>query len=107
MFLIRVAFWLSVVILILPGDPDAGVDAPRVNAFEALLAARATVADISDFCARNPAVCATGGDVVDVMAGKVRYNAQRLYEYMTPEAPPADTLTGPDIVAPWRGDGAV
>ncbi len=107
MFLIRTAFWLSIVILILPGDPNAPADSPRVNALEALLAARATVADISAFCARNPDVCATGGDVVDVMAGKVRYNAQRLYEYVTPHAPPADTLTGPDLDVPWRGDGAV
>ena len=59
MFLIRAAFWLSVAILFIPADPETGTDAPRVTAIEALVAAKATIADLSGFCTRNPDVCTT------------------------------------------------
>ena len=38
MFLVRAAFWLAVVVLLLPGDPNSGANAPRVSAIEALMA---------------------------------------------------------------------
>ena len=114
MFLIRALFWLSVVVLLLPGDPERGVAAPRVGAIDALLAARSTIADLSQFCERNPAVCITGGAVVGWAVEKVRYNAGKLYDYLSDDPAPLavepraagaapGTLTAEDAATPWRG----
>jgi hypothetical protein len=78
MFLLRTAFWLSVVVMLLPADASTGDKAPRVTAFEALGAARAAVEDISQFCARNPDVCTTGDAAFHVFADKVRYGAKMI-----------------------------
>ena len=40
MFLVRTAFWLSIVVLLIPADAETGEQAPRVSALEALSAAR-------------------------------------------------------------------
>src|SRR5690606_3506549 len=44
MFLIRAAFWFSVVVLLIPGDPNSGTEAPRVGAIDAIVAAQGAVA---------------------------------------------------------------
>ena len=76
MFLFRAAFWLAVVVLLLPGDPNTGTEAPRVSAMQALVATRSAIADFSTFCDRNPDTCATGSTAVQVFASKVRYGAE-------------------------------
>jgi hypothetical protein len=81
MFLLRTAFWLSVVVLLLPADTGTGDKAPRVTAFEAMVAARAAVSDLSQFCVRNPDVCETGGTAFHVFADKVRYGAKMITGY--------------------------
>ena len=113
MFLIRAAFWLTVVVLLLPGDPKTGADAPRVGAFEALLAARGAVADMSGFCDRNPEVCATGSTALQVFVQKVRYGSELIAGYFNgSEAKPAPkdqktvdrgTLKKDDLAPAWRG----
>jgi hypothetical protein len=39
MFLLRAAFWLSVVIMFIPADPQSDTPAPRVTMIETFLAA--------------------------------------------------------------------
>ena len=81
MFLIRAAFWLSVAILFIPADPETGTDAPRVSAVEALVAAKATIADLSGFCARNPDVCTTGDAAFQLFTEKAHSGVRMLYRY--------------------------
>jgi hypothetical protein len=109
MFLLRAAFWLSVVVILLPADPESGEDAPRVTAVEALWAAQGAVQDLSQFCVRNPDVCETSGTAFHVFADKVRYGTRMLYGYFgendaSPNEPiPArDTLTPEDIEPEWQ-----
>ena len=61
-FLIRMAFWSSVVLVLLPTGGSKPTEAPRsqVGALEAVSAASATVSDMSHFCARQPEACAVG-----------------------------------------------
>jgi hypothetical protein len=108
MFLIRAAFWLTIVILLLPADPPSNPDTNQVNAFQAIGAARDTVADVSTFCDRNPETCVTGNAVFDLLSRKLRYGVRKVTEYFesTSEAhrSPADdgTLTDDDAVQPWH-----
>ena len=104
-FLFRVTFWLGVVVLLLPGDPNTGADAPRVSAMQALVATRATISDFSTFCDRNPATCATGSTALQVFASKVRYGAEMLSSYLNHSKPTADhgTLSQEDLKPAWRG----
>ncbi len=104
MFLIRAAFWLTVVVFLIPGDPEAGRDAPRVGAIEALTAVQATATDLSSFCARNPDVCATGSATFEILSEKVRLGVRLIQNAFDAHASEAtDTLTGQDLATPWRG----
>ncbi len=104
MFLVRAAFWLTVVVLLLPGDPKSGADAPRVDAVQALVAARSAVADVSTFCDRNPNVCATGSTAVQVFVAKVRYGAEVISGYINrKDDADTGTLRQEDAKPEWRG----
>ena len=117
MFLLRTAFWLGVVVMLLPADADTGDKAPRVTAFEAISAAQVAVGDLSQFCDRNPDVCVTGGSAFHIFSDKVRYGAKMLYGYFGDQkagAPtdkvPAGTLKPGDVEPAWhppqKGGGA-
>lgn len=83
MFLIRTAFWLSLVVLCLPAGPNAIGDTARaVGAGEALSAAQTTIGDLSRFCERNVGTCETGGVVISSFGQKARYGAQVVFEYL-------------------------
>ncbi len=67
MFLIRTAFWLVVLVLLLPTDED---QQKRIYG-----TAQAAVNDIAQFCDRNPQTCATGQDAFAVLVQKAQYGA--------------------------------
>jgi hypothetical protein len=111
MFLIRAAFWLSVVILLIPADPQVGEEAPRVTVIEALVATKATIADLSSFCDRNPDVCVTGGAAAQLFSEKAQNGVRMLYRLFDEGEDPApaeasDTLTKEDMLPTWRGPAA-
>lgn len=70
MFLIRTAFWLLILVLLLPTDQD------QQNQIYG--SAQATVNDVVGFCDRNPQTCATGQDAFTVLVQKAQYGAQML-----------------------------
>ena len=112
MFILRAAFWFSVVVLMIPGDPSHGVQAPRVDAIDALLAARGAVADLSGMCERQPDVCTNGGAALAAFGAKARYGAQLIYSTIDgslsaappilPGANSGGTLTPADIEPNWH-----
>ena len=59
-FLIKVAYWLTIVVLYLPADSAQQNQAAQVGPIEALGAAQAAVEDASGFCTRNPDACIVG-----------------------------------------------
>src|SRR3977135_561808 len=62
-FLIRMAFWLSVVLVLLPSGgakQTAAAPSAEIGAVEAVSAASATVGDMRQFCTRQPEACALG-----------------------------------------------
>jgi hypothetical protein len=124
-FLLRMAFWLGLVLVLLPREKTPESDKlPQVGASEAVSAATAAVSDMTQFCKRQPAACAVGGQAATVIGHRAQEGARKLYQIITdkrsPEhtvsiggdenggAPPAaaaprDTLTPDDLVAEWRG----
>jgi len=117
MFILRAAFWFSVVVLLIPGDPGHDVPAPRVEALDALLAARGAVADISGMCDRQPDVCENGGAALAAFSAKARYGAQLLYSTLDgslpharlpilPGASQSGTLTPTDVAPNWHMPGS-
>ncbi len=82
MFIIRTAFWLSLVILCLPVGKSNDNDVASVGTAEAFFAAQATYGDLSRFCERNASACDTGGQVISAFGQKARYGAQVVYEFL-------------------------
>lgn len=88
MFLVRSAFWLSVVILLLPAEneknnTDLSSIQPKVTAGQAFVAAQTTVDDLSGFCLRNQSACDTGKAAIDVFVRKAQYGAGLLNEWVS------------------------
>lgn len=116
MFLIRTAFWLGVVIMLIPVDQEAASEAREarletIGAFEAVGAAQETLADVGGFCARNPQTCEVGGRVATTFALKARTGARIVGEFIDEQlagpSQPAQvdrgTLTPSDLTPEWRG----
>ena len=95
-FLLRMAFWLGLVCVLLPGGgkaPDANIDAGQ-----AVTAASAAVHDMSGFCDRQPEACAAGGKVAIAIGHKAEAGARTLYDFITARL--ADKSAPAESVAP-------
>jgi hypothetical protein len=83
MFFIRLAFWLSLVVLLIPVNPEDLPQGSRpVSTMEMLGTAQTAVNDLSRFCERNPSACETGGEVLSQFGVKARTGARELYEFL-------------------------
>jgi len=116
-FLIRTAFWLSIVILLLPTPDSMKTPEPGIGAAQAVTAASATVSDMSQFCSRQPETCQVGSQALTYLGHKAVASAKWLYEKFSskaeqPAATPAkalaesdsqNTLTQADTAPAWRG----
>jgi hypothetical protein len=114
-FLLRLAFWLSIVVVLLPAPPAKDVDPnrPQVSALEALSAATAAVQDARGFCERKPEACEVGSQALHSFGVKAQYGAKMLYDFLTdrlagapnanrPVQPGRDTLTPTDLTPAWN-----
>jgi hypothetical protein len=121
-FLLRMAFWLGLVLVLLPRDKTPESEKlPQVNASEAVSAATAAVSDMGQFCKRQPQACEVGGQAATVIGHRAQAGARKLYQIITDKKPPdhtgsirgtdnadtaevapRDTLTPDDLVAEWR-----
>jgi hypothetical protein len=124
-FLLRLAFWIGLVLVLLPRDKTPESDkTPQLSASEAVSAATAAVSDVSQFCKRQPAACDVGGQAATVIGQRAQAGARKLYQIITEKRPPdhtgsiggagsvgatvaetvaADALTPDDTQIEWRG----
>jgi len=128
-FLLRLAFWVGLVLVLLPRDKTSDSDrAPQLKASEAVSAATSAVSDVGQFCKRQPAACEVGGQAATMIGQRAQAGARKLYHIITDkrppdhtgsigasqkaappglaEAPPRDTLTTDDMQIEWRGTPA-
>ena len=76
-FLIRMAFWFSLVLLALPLGVGPGEDGQQsVGPIQALFAAREAVGDIAGICERKPDVCETGKSAMHTIGVRARETAK-------------------------------
>ena len=72
LFLIRTAFWLMIIVLLLPTDAQ--------QRSEVYGTAQAAVNDVATFCDRNPETCARGKDAFSVFVQKAQFGARMLMD---------------------------
>ena len=117
-FLLRTAFWLSIVIVLLPA-PESMKPESGVGAAQAVSAASATFSDMTHFCTRQPDACQIGSQALVHFGHKAQASAKWLYDVLTSKsgsaqtpAEPAkavtesdsqNTLTQADTAPAWRG----
>jgi hypothetical protein len=127
-FLLRMAFWLGLVLILLPSGSSQQPQGSQVAASDAISAASATVGDLRQFCARQPDACVVGSHVASQLGSRAQAGAKMLYQFMTETLKGKDgatgnsvrsskpganntvadqdsqnTLTPTDLAAPWRG----
>lgn len=133
MFLLRTAFWLSVVLALLPTDQ---ITTNKVNTVEAISAAGAAMSDLQQFCIRQKEACVVGQQVIETFgqrasagarlvadqladqfgepgkAGDARHGKVQMNSRTAPDERVDDTLSAADkqipfhAPAPRRADGA-
>ena len=125
-FLFRVAFWLSVVVILLPTSPSKqAAPAQQLSSAEAMSAASAAMSDMRQFCGRQPEACAVGSQALTAFGYKAQAGAKMLYEFLSDQLGADDagrgksapettgstggaktsqnTLTPADLAPVWRG----
>lgn len=125
-FLLRMAFWLGLVLVLLPRDKTPETEKlPQIGAAEAVQAATAAVSDMSQFCKRQPAACEVGGLAAIAIGQRASDGARKIYQIITDKKPPdhtgsigssedpevslvasRDTLTADDQAIEWRSPTA-
>ena len=85
-FLLRMAFWLTVVLAILPtgsSQPQAQANnMPQIDAVDTLVAAGAAVSDMSGFCDRQPEACKVGVQAAAVIGQRAQAGAGMVYDFI-------------------------
>jgi hypothetical protein len=83
MFLLRAAFWMGIVLIVLPTGPSKPQpDAIKVGATDAAAAASATISDLSGFCTRQPEACSTGSQVAMVLGHRAEAGAKMIFRFL-------------------------
>jgi hypothetical protein len=90
-FLLRMAFWLGLVLVLLPSGSSQQVPASDVGASDAISAASATVGDLRQFCIRQPDACTVGSQVATSLGYKAQAGAKMLYDFLTEQLAPKET----------------
>jgi hypothetical protein len=117
-FLLRMAFWLCVVCVLLSSGGRSPSPDAQIDASEAVTLASAAVSDMRGFCERQPDACVTGGKVAVALGHKAEAGARTLYEFVTklreksasgektgkfPPVPGSQgTLTSTDMAPAWH-----
>lgn len=122
-FLLRVAFWLTVVLVLLPSGGVQPGAKTSIGATEAMAAAGAAVSDMTGFCDRQPSACVVGAQAAAALGQRAQAGAKMVYDFLSEHSvrnePSAvtngtgrkwpvsqDTLTANDLEPAWQGPPA-
>ena len=82
-FLLRVAFWLTIVLALLPSGGTQQSAQAKVGPTEAVVAAGAAVSDMSNFCDRQPGACVVGAQTAVAIGQRAQAGAKMVYEFFS------------------------
>ena len=83
-FLLRMAFWLGLVFVLLPrAKTPESEKLPQIDASQAVHAVSAAVSDMGQFCKRQPQACEVGGQAATVIGVRAQEGARKLYQSIT------------------------
>ncbi|MCB4768952.1 DUF5330 domain-containing protein [Ancylobacter sp. Lp-2] len=131
-FLLRVAFWLTLVLILLPSIPGLQSSQPHapapastagsapVDPLQALSAAGSAMSDARGFCDRQPQACAIGSEIATTLGTRAEAGARLLLSYIGEQIAeqkrkvaerananaPGDTLTAHDLSPAWQAPGS-
>jgi len=78
-FLLRAAFWLTIVLALLPtGSSQPTAHGPQIG--EALSAVGAAIADVRHFCIRQPEACEVGTQTAAMIGQRAQAGAKLLID---------------------------
>jgi len=80
-FLLRMTFWLAVVLVLLPTGGSQTAPKPHVSAGEAFSAARGAVTDFEHFCERQQGACVVGSRTAVTLGQRAQAGARMVYEF--------------------------
>jgi hypothetical protein len=99
-FLLRMAFWLTVVCILLPRGPSQPTSNAQVSAIDAMSAATATVGDMRQFCERQPDACNIGQQAAAALEDRAKAGAKRLYEMLNDHLSSSEGEVAPPAAGP-------
>jgi len=82
-FLLRMAFWLGVVCVLLPSGGKSAAPDANIDASQAMTVAGAAVSDMRGFCDRQPDACVAGGKVAAAIGQRAEAGARTIYDFVT------------------------
>ena len=81
-FVVRMTFWLTVVLVLLPTGGSQTAPKSQVSASEAFSAARYAVTDFEHFCERQQEACVVGSRTA-ALGERAQAGAKMLYEFLS------------------------
>lgn len=85
-FVLKSAFFLGVVAMLLPGDGQGDeTRQSRIDVFSTFAGAQAAIADLSNFCDRAPTACDAGGDLARFAGERIGDGIALAYNFVETE----------------------
>jgi hypothetical protein len=107
-FLLRMAFWLGVVCVLLSSGGKSTSPEAQIDASQAVTLASAAVTDVRGFCERQPDACEAGGKVAVAIGHKAEAGARTLYDFISKlREKPADKADAKAVPASVAGKGTL
>jgi hypothetical protein len=82
-FFVRMIFWLSAVLVLLPTSGSQTVPKSQVSVSEAFSAAEGAVTDFEHFCERQQEACVVGSRTAMTLGQRAQAGAKMLYEFLS------------------------
>jgi hypothetical protein len=93
-FLLRMTFWLGVIVVLLPRGESVPASNAQINPIDAMSAATATVGDMRQFCERQPEACIVGSQAAEALGDRAKAGAKRLYDMFNERLSASETDGG-------------
>ena len=95
-FLLRMAFWLTLVLALLPTGNSQPAKGPQITASDAVVAAGATVSDMSHFCDRQVEACAVSAQAASFIGQRAQAGAKMVFDFISDQMARNETGSVPD-----------